>query len=203
MYAMYRFLMSEDNEVVSLVNMCNGEGKKSSSHGLDKYLLAKQAEAISIPLLQPLIENNSYEYSFKKAINGLIEKYGINSGVFGDIHLEAHRQWIERVCSDMGIQAVFPLWGMKTDDIIRDFVNVGFRTIVVSVRKGLLSKEFLGRLIDDSFIEDVGSYRDVDICGENGEYHTYVFDGPVFKKEVFFDVIGEYDDCKHWFLDIK
>lgn len=203
MYAMYRFLASKDNEVVSLVNMCNGEGEKSSSHGLDKYLLEKQSEAISIPLLQPLIENNSYEYSFKKAINELIEKYDINSGVFGDIHLEAHRQWIERVCGDMGIQAVFPLWGMKTDDIIRDFVNVGFRTIVVSVRKGLLGKEFLGRMIDDGFIEDVYSCPDVDICGENGEYHTYVFDGPVFNKEVQFDVVGESDDCKHWFLDIK
>lgn len=203
MYAMYRFLMSEDNEVVSLLNMCNGEGKKSSSHGLDKYLLAKQAEAISIPLLQPLIENNSYEYSFKKAINGLIEKYGINSGVFGDIHLEAHRQWIERVCDDMGIQAIFPLWGNDTNDIIRSFVSDGFKTIVVAVRKDRLDRKYLGRLIDNGFIDDILNLHDVDVCGENGEYHTYVFDGPLFDRSVSFEVLKESSDDKHWYLDIK
>lgn len=203
MYAMYRFLMSKDNEVVSLLNMCNGEGKKSSSHGLDKYLLAKQAEAISIPLLQPLIENNSYEYSFKKAINGLIEKYGINSGVFGDIHLEAHRQWIERVCDDMGIQAIFPLWGNDTNDIIRSFVSDGFKTIVVAVRKDRLDRKYLGRLIDNGFIDDILNLHDVDVCGENGEYHTYVFDGPLFDRSVSFEVLKESSDDKHWYLDIK
>lgn len=203
MYAMYRFLMSKDNEVVSLLNMCNGEGKKSSSHGLDKYLLAKQAEAISIPLLQPLIENNSYEYSFKKAINGLIEKYGINSGVFGDIHLEAHRQWIERVCDDMGIQAIFPLWGNDTNNIIRSFVSDGFKTIVVAVRKDRLDRKYLGRLIDNGFIDDILNLHDVDVCGENGEYHTYVFDGPLFDRSVSFEVLKESSDDKHWYLDIK
>lgn len=203
LYAMYRFLKDENNSVAALVNMCSAEGIKSSSHGLDKSLIKRQSDAIDIPIIQPVVENNSYEQSFKKVISDLIEKENIDCGVFGDIYLEVHREWIERVCDDMGIKAVFPLWGIPTIDIINEFVNNGFKTIIVSVRKDKLDKKYLGSIIDAQFISSISSLEDIDPCGENGEFHSYVFDGPIFKTPVKFDIAGYSEDEKHWFLDLK
>lgn len=202
MYAMHRFLQNnKDNEVAALVNMCDADGIMSRSHGLKRLWIERQARAMQTPLIQQPVENNSYEQSLKKVIARL-KKEGVNAGIFGDIYLQEHRTWIERVCSDMDIQAVFPLWGIDVRTIMKQFVDDGFETVVVSVRKDKLDPSFLGKKIDAAFIEEMKLLPDIDICGENGEYHTYVFDGPLFHTPVVFTT-GEITESKtHWFITL-
>lgn len=202
MYALHYFLKNEEHKVACLLNMCDTAERKSRSHGLGTKLLAKQADALGIKLMQEPITDNNYEQSLKKAIADL-KAQGVTAGVFGDIYLESHRQWIERVCAEMEICPVFPLWGMNTEKLISDFVADGFATLVVSVRKEKLPKEFLGRIIDDAFLNDLRAIEGTDLCGENGEYHTFVFDGPVFNHRVSFEKGDTTEDDKHWFLELK
>lgn len=199
MSAMYFFLKEDGNRVVSLLNMCEADGLKSRSHGLNGDLIAAQAEAMNIPILQQPIENNDYEQSFKKAIVLLKERDGIEAGVFGDIYLDVHRDWIERVCRETGIKAVFPIWKKDTVELLHNFIDNGFKTIAVAVRKELLPKSYLGRILDNDFLSDISSIPCTDPCGENGEFHTFVFDGPLFSHAVQFEKSGEFENEKYWY----
>jgi uncharacterized protein (TIGR00290 family) len=202
MYALHLFLKNKSNEKVYLLNMCSADGERSGSHGLSRELIRLQAEAMHIPVVQQPVENENYEYSFKKAITGLKEQ-GVDSGVFGDIYLQEHRDWIERVCRETGIIPIFPLWKKDTEELIRNFIAEGFKTVVVAVRKEKLPGTFLGRQIDDTFLTDIRAVSAADPCGENGEYHTFVFDGPLFAHAVSFSKKREYEDGRHWFLEIE
>jgi uncharacterized protein (TIGR00290 family) len=136
-----------------------------------------QAEAIGIPLIQVQTSWEDYEENFKKAVRELQDK-GIEGGVFGDMDLEEHREWVERVCSEMGIKAILPLWGIKAEDLIEEFLRLKFKAIIVATR---LEKNLLGKVLDKALVRQIsklGSHP----CGENGEYHTFVTDGPIFRK---------------------
>lgn len=203
MYALYRFLQNPENEVVCLLNMSDAGGEKSRSHGITNELICKQAEHLNLPLLQKPTQRDEYEKNFKNAILQLKQEKGITAGVFGDICLQEHRVWIERVCNEMQIKAVFPLWGVDTLQLVEEFIADGFKTITVAVRKNKLPQSFLGRLINRDFLVDITSLSGIDACGENGEYHTFVFDGQLFTSPVSF-VKGEvFEDEKHWFLELK
>lgn len=202
MYALYRFLKNTDNKVVCLLNMSDIRSDKSRSHGISNGMIRKQAAHLNIPLLQKPTSRNDYEKNLKEVISQL-KSEGIDSGVFGDICLQEHRVWIERVCGDMGVSAVFPLWGEDTNKLVEEFIDDGFKTIVVSVRKEKLSQSFLGRLIDNDFLAEIRSIPSVDPCGENGEYHTFVYDGPLFTHPISFKKGNVIEDDKHWFLEIK
>jgi uncharacterized protein (TIGR00290 family) len=117
-----------------------------------------------------------------------IKKSGITHSVFGDIFLEDLKIYRENQLSKLGISAVFPLWKRDTRDLIHEFLNLGFKTIITCVNEMYLDKSFAGRIIDENFLKDLP--EDVDPCGENGEFHTFTFDGPIFKTPVQFG-IGE------------
>lgn len=202
MYALHLFLQNKDNEAACLLNMCEVGGRKSRSHGLDMALIGAQAAAMGIPLMQQHIGNDGYEQRFKQAVSAL-KAQGVTAGVFGDIYLDAHREWIERVCAEMNITPVFPLWQRDTLGLMRGFIADGFKTIAVAVRKDKLPKSFLGRVLDEDFLTDICSRPDADPCGENGEYHTFVFSGPLFSHPVLFAKGGEREDEKHWFLELE
>lgn len=201
MLAMYNFMKNPENRVVSLVNMCDEDGVMSRSHGIKSELIKLQALCMGTPIIQEPIGKNGYEESFKKAINGLKEQ-GINAGVFGDIYLVEHRVWIERVCNDLGIDAVFPLWNRSTTELIKEFVNFGFKTKVVSVHEDFLSEEWLGVDIDSDFISKILAIPDIDPCAENGEYHSFVYDGPIFKTPVPINLGKRYNHDNHYFLEL-
>lgn len=113
---------------------------------------------------------------------------GITCSVFGDIFLEDLRKYREDQLQSVGIQGVFPLWNANTTDLIREFLDRGFKTIVTCVNEAYLDRSFAGRIIDRDFIRDLPD--NVDPCGENGEFHTFTFDGPIFKNPIEFK-IGE------------
>jgi uncharacterized protein (TIGR00290 family) len=199
--ALYRFLRSGRGEVSCLLNMCEIGGEQSRSHGLKSDLLQAQATKMNIPLVQQTIDANGYEVNFKAMVNRL-KNEGITAGVFGDIYLQEHRAWIERVCGELGIEAIFPLWGSNTLDLLNEFVEHGFRTLTVSVRSTMLSDAWLGREINQEFIEEIKALSDIDPCAENGEYHSFVFDGPVFKSPVKFSKGDVTHRDNHYFLKL-
>jgi uncharacterized protein (TIGR00290 family) len=117
-----------------------------------------------------------------------LKKEGVTHSIFGDIFLEDLRKYREDKLAEMGLEGVFPLWKIPTTDLIQEFIDLGFKTIVTCVNERHLDKSFVGRIIDQDFINDLP--ENVDVCGENGEFHTFTFDGPLFSKPIDFE-IGE------------
>jgi len=182
-FSYYKAVKDNNVEAKVFLNMVSEDGKASRTHGISSRLLRSQAEAIGIPIVQKKTGWNQYETEFKKA-SAEFKSQGILTGVFGDIDLDEHRQWVERVCGESGINPVFPLWQKEREELLADFIRAGFEAIVVSVNRNALGSEWLGRKIDESFVSDLRKLKTVDLCGEAGEYHTFVYDGPVFKKRI-------------------
>lgn len=199
MLSLYK-VQKEGIEVKYLLNMLREDGKYSRSHGLSTDLLKKQAECIDIPLIQARSSWQDYEKEFKLAVSKLD---GIEAGVFGDIDLQEHRDWVERVCKDLGITPVLPLWNENRDNLLHQFVKVGFEAVVIAVKADRMEEKWLGRIVDEKFIRDLKTLGNVDLCGENGEYHTFVFNGPIFKKPLKITIGEKILKDNHWFLELK
>lgn len=182
-----------------LLNMVSENGKHSRSHGVTAGLLRKQAGCLNIPLVQAGTSWQDYEAVFKSTVAGMAD---IKAGVFGDIDLQEHRDWVERICLDLGLEPVLPLWGEKREDILRQFIKAGFQAIVVAAEASSLGEEWLGRLINEEFIRDLKSLANIDLCGEKGEYHTFVFNGPLFSRPVKIAIGEKVLRDNHWFLEI-
>jgi len=185
--ALYHILNNKDYSVVKLLTNMNNQHRRISMHGVREELLQQQAAAIGIPLqIVALPDQPSmalYEEQMMQTMNQLQQERFTHS-VFGDIFLEDLKAYREKQLAKVGITAVFPLWKRDTTALIREFIELGFKTIVVCVNEKYLDKSFCGRVIDESFLADLP--ENVDVCGENGEFHTYVFDGPLFKAPVAF-----------------
>lgn len=195
----YEIMQSKSMEVSYLLNMISEDGRRSRSHGIGVALLRAQSEAMGIPILQVRSSWEDYEKGFKRAILELKEK-GIEAGIFGDIDLEGHRAWVERVCKETDVKAILPLWGRGREEILKEFINLGFEAIVVATS---FEKEWLGRKIDEKFLQELKVLKEIDICGENGEYHTFVTDGPIFKKRIKISKTKVLKRGKYCFLDIS
>ncbi len=201
MLALYRYLQKPENSVECLVNMCDSDNEHSRSHGINKSWIQKQALSMGIPVAQPISDFGGYEKAFKEQIS-ILKKSGVQAGIFGDIYLEEHRTWINRVCSEMEIEPVFPLWGEDTGDLLKEFIAEGFQTIVVAVNNQMLDEQWLARIINTEFYNDIINLNGIDPCAENGEYHSFVFDGPLFKKPVKFTHGEKYAKVNHLFLKL-
>jgi uncharacterized protein (TIGR00290 family) len=194
-------------EISYLLNFISKKYKRCCFHGIPMKLVRLQANLIDIPLFQKAVSPDMklYEKEFKEAVNFFKEK-GIKAMVFGDIYLIDHKKWVERVCKDLKIKQVEPLWKMNPEKIVEEFIGLGFKAVVVSAKAGLFDKSFIGREVDKQFLAELKK-RKICPCGENGEFHTLVIDGPIFKK-------GRIKITKsrpvlkkgfwpHWFLDIQ
>jgi diphthine-ammonia ligase len=189
-------------DISFLLNMVSEGGERSRSHGLDSRLLAAQSEAIGIPITQRKTTWDSYENEFKESVTDL-KKHGIEGGVFGDIDLQAHRDWVERVCRESDIKAFEPLWKKDREYLLKDLIGAGFKAIVVVAKSEFMDSGWLGRSIDEEFINDVAALKNVDLCGEAGEYHTFITDGPIFRKKIEILNAKKIQKDDYWFLDIK
>lgn len=185
-------------QVLYLVNFLSEDGKRSRSHGIKAEVLDLQSEAIGIPIVQVKTSWENYEENFKKVVTELKEK-GIEGGVFGDMDLEEHREWIERVCAELGIKPLLPLWGIGPGDLLADFWGLGLEAVTVATR---LDESLLGRNLDKAFLAEIQNFN-CHLCGESGEYHTFVTNGPIFKKllKVTQGKREKRDDV--WFLEIS
>lgn len=197
----YKVMRNQSIKVTYLLNMISEDGKYSRSHGINPSLLQLQAEAIGISIIQRRTTWETYEEEFKKAVLDF-KRENIRAGIFGDIDLQEHREWVESVCKKMEIKPILPLWERNREDLLKEFIQAGFKAIVVAVKADFLTKEWLGRELNNEFIEDLKALGSIDLCGENGEYHTFVYDGSIFKKPVEFKVGNKYLKDRHWFLEI-
>ncbi len=196
------FRMRKEVDVKYLFNMIDEDGKHSRSHRLDKKLIQLQAKALGIPLIQQSSTWQSYEDVFKQMVAKLKDE-GIAAGIFGDIDMQAHRDWVENVCVYAGIKSILPLWQEERERLVCEFIAAGFKAVVVVVNEKYLGKEWLGRIIDESFIADLKSLPEVDVAGEKGEYHTFVYDGPNFKNPVAFSEGEKVYNNGYWFFDLR
>jgi uncharacterized protein (TIGR00290 family) len=197
----YRAMQNLGVRIDYLLNMASSDGRHSRSHGVSSHLLKLQAEAMGIPLVQKNTTWARYEEEFKKAVLNL-KREGIQAGVFGDIDLVEHREWVERVCKEIGIKPILPLWKEERENLLEEFIGVGFKAKICATRASFLSQDWLGREIDKKFIKDLGALGGIDLCGEKGEYHTFVYDGPIFKKPVEFIIGKKLSKDRYHFLEL-
>lgn len=189
--ALYRLLQDERYAVVALVTTVNEQHERISMHGVRRELLHKQAQQIGIPVHEILLPDSpnmsDYEAAMEKGMQPLLDQ-GIRHCAFGDIFLEDLRTYREEQLKRVGVTALFPLWGENTEALIREFIDLGFKTTIVCTQADKLDATFAGKVIDHQLLADLP--KGIDPCGENGEFHTFVFDGPLFKEPVAF-TLGE------------
>ncbi|MFC1929992.1 diphthine--ammonia ligase [Chloroflexota bacterium] len=196
--------MTDGLDIRYLTNMVTEDGKRSCSHGISADVIRVQSEAIGIPLLQRPTTRETYEAEFKNTIQSLKQER-VKGGVFGDIDFNEHRQWIERVCRETGIIPYLPLWGESHDKVMKDFVNLGFESVIIAAKSDFFGEDILGRKLDMDFIkhlEELKKTKDITLCGEAGEYHTVVIDGPLFQKRVEIMEAEKILRDGIWFLEI-
>ena len=187
-FALNHVLEEGKYEIMYLLTTLNKDLKRVSMHGVKEELLDLQAQSIGIPLLKVWVSEGSYEEYETQMENTLLKakEEAIREVVFGDIFLEDLREYREKNIAKIGMKASFPLWKKDTKKIIGDFIDKGFQTISCCVNDAFFSEKEVGELINNDFLDrlPIG----VDSCGENGEYHTFCFDGPIFKKKIKFQV---------------
>ncbi|MGI5840356.1 MAG: diphthine--ammonia ligase [bacterium] len=178
--ALYR--ASRLGQPVMLFTMLEETGRRSRSHGLPLPLLRSQADALGLPVETRSAAWENYETEFIGALCQFKQE-GIQAAVFGDIDLEEHGVWEEKVCGAAGLRLCLPLWENDRGELVAEFINLGFKAVIAAVKESVLSSEYLGRELSMELLDELKE-RGFDLCGENGEYHTAVLDGPIFKRPV-------------------
>lgn len=189
--ALYHILQNPEYSIEKLITSVNSTYDRISMHGVRSSLLQKQASALNLPLEKLLLTDHPTmaEYNAAMAkLTGDLNQDGFTHAVFGDIFLEDLRKYREDRLAEQNLTAYFPLWKRDTTELIHEFIDLGFKTITVCVKASLLDESFVGRIIDKDFLKDLPS--SVDPCGENGEFHTFVYDGPIFNEPIHFN-LGE------------
>jgi uncharacterized protein (TIGR00290 family) len=185
--ALYTLLQQKEFRVMALLTTVTEGYERISMHGVRRELLERQAESIGLPLhevrIPPQCVNPVYEARMEEALRMHYEK-GVRKVAFGDIFLEDLRAYRERNLARVGMTAFFPIWKRDTGELIRAFHEERFRAVAACIDPKVLDRSFAGRELDSSFFESLPA--DVDPCGENGEFHTFVFEGPIFKTPVRF-----------------
>jgi diphthine-ammonia ligase len=186
-----------------LLNMVTRDGQRSCSHGISAGWIQLQSEAMDITILQKSTSGDNYEAVFIDTLLQL-KKEGVSTGIFGDIDFGPHREWIEKICGKAGVTPVLPLWQRDHLKIAREFFDLGFEAVTVATQADLLGKEWLGRKFNIDFLKDLAAYdKNISPCGEAGEFHTLVTDGPLFKKRLNILATDKVQRDKNWFLDIR
>lgn len=182
---LYEIQRNSDIEIAALITTVTSDYDRVSMHGLRTDLLQQQAASLNIPLEKVFINQNSsndeYESNFNKVLLGFKES-GIKHVVFGDLYIEEIKKYREALLDKIDMECVFPIWKRNTSKLAHEFINMGFKAITVCVDSNALDKEFVGREFDAQFLNDLPA--DIDPCGENGEFHTFTFDGPIFEKPI-------------------
>ena len=183
--ALYNILNNKNYKVEGLLTSVNAANQRISMHGVSGEMLVKQAESIGLPLtkinLPEASDMTAYENIMEQTLSSFTEQ-GIETSVFGDIFLEDLRKYREQQLEKIGWKAVFPLWKKDTRNLVYEFLELGFRTRICCINKQYLDSDFLGCDLDEYLIDKLP--ENVDPCGENGEFHTFVYAGPVFQNNL-------------------
>lgn len=198
--ALHRALLAGD-KLDCLVTMFTEGGERSRSHGLSRQVLEAHAAALEVPLLTSSASWADYEVGMVDVLRRARER-GCTSAVFGDIDIERHRAWEENVCRQAGLTAQLPLWQTDRMALLEEWWSAGLEAVIVVARDGVVDRKYLGRVLDREVAEELTA-AGVDACGENGEFHTIVTGGPIFRRpiEVAFGEQVLLSGC--WFQDLR
>lgn len=212
--ALYTILKDSNFSIEKLVTSVNKSFDRVSMHGVQEELLNQQAESLGLPLqkiyFSEEVSMDLYGEIMKSSMDHLVAE-GYEYSVFGDIFLEDLKKYREQKLAEVNLKGVFPLWKRDSREIMTEFISLGFKAITVNVNSTYLDETFVGRVLDLNFINDLP--ESVDVCGENGEFHTFVYDGPIFKKPIEFSMgektKKEYKkdkntnwDTSFWYIDL-
>ncbi len=191
-FALYLFLKEHPEAKLHLLHMKRVHGRRA--HRFTERLLDAQAEAMGLPLTRVLVDPpEQYAQFFQEALADM-KAQGMDHGIFGDIYLETHRVWIDEQCAKAGITPIYPLWGMTVQDIYQQVVEAGFKSLIITVQKAY--KPLLGRFLTAELVDETAAYEGFDICGELGEYHSLMVDGPTFKHPLQYRVVSQFENEK-------
>jgi uncharacterized protein (TIGR00290 family) len=185
--ALHRVLAEKLFDVKYLLTTLSAQYQRISMHGVREELLEQQAASIGIPLKKIYLEENASMESYNAIMqNAMLElkKEHIEHAIFGDIFLEDLKTYREEQLKQVGFTAHFPLWQQNSKELLNEFIQLGYKTILVCVNEKYLSSAFAGRIIDEQFMYDLPA--NVDPCGENGEFHSFVFEGPLLQQPILF-----------------
>jgi uncharacterized protein (TIGR00290 family) len=187
--SLYQIKLANQYEIVSLLTTITSDYDRVSMHGVRRILVERQAQSLGLPLAEVLIPRDSsnevYESKMEEVLQGFKEE-GISGVVFGDIFLEGIREYRENNLSRVGMKGIFPLWGKDTSELTQSFITLGFQAITTCIDTRVMDKSFLGRITNKDFFS--GLPASVDPGGENGEFHSFVFAGPIFQEKVAYTV---------------
>ena len=199
-FAIYK-AMQAGLEPLRLITTYNTDADRSWFHGLSENIIKQVSESFGIPITLIKTSGEQYEENFEKALAEAKEN-GAEVCVFGDIDIEGHIEWCTLRCKNAGLIPYFPLFGMERKKAVYDFIRCGFSAIITIVDTSRLSKNFLGQVLSREVVDSIEK-RGADICGENGEYHTFVFDGPIFRNKIDFSVKEKFEKDKYFILNIN
>jgi uncharacterized protein (TIGR00290 family) len=202
--ALYELKKKAGYEVVALLTTLTEDYDRVSMHGVRRELLETQAASLCLALDKVFISKQSSNEDYESGMRAVLERYkakGVTSVAFGDIFLEGLRKYREENLAKIGMKGIFPLWKRKTSDLARDFIRAGFRAVITCVDSEVMDKRFAGREFDETFLSELPP--GIDPCGENGEFHSFVHDGPVFESRIR-HTRGEkvLRDQRFWYLDL-
>ncbi len=183
--ALNEILSCGEYDVSALLTTVTQDYDRISMHGVRRILLERQAGALGFPLEKVLISKNTSDEEYASTMRQVLTKYlatGVYGVVFGDIFLEDLRAYREDNLAKIGMKGIFPLWKRDTRELAHRFINLGFKAIVTCVDSKTLGKMFVGRAFDKQFLSELPAT--VDPCGENGEHHSFVYDGPIFQERI-------------------
>jgi uncharacterized protein (TIGR00290 family) len=185
---------------VALLTMLQEDGRHSRSHGLPLPVLQAQADALQVPLVTRATSWDDYERTFIHALKEL-ESAGARGAVFGDIDIDDHRDWEVMVCREANLEPHLPLWGAPRADLLAEFWSAGFEATLVADDDEKLGPEFLGKILSPALVRDL-ERAGVDLCGEEGEYHTVVSGGPIFARPLSLRFGDRKLRSGYWFVEV-
>jgi len=183
--ALYEIQKSQKYEIVSLLTTITKDYDRVSLHGVRRILVEQQARSLGLPIKAVFIPKGCSNEEYESKMRGILARFkhdGVSSAVFGDISLEWVRKYREGNLSKFGMKGIFPIWGGDAAELVRHFIALGFKAIITCVDSRVLDKRFVGRTLDENFLAELPPH--VNPSGENGEFHSFVYDGPIFKERI-------------------
>lgn len=194
-------MVKAGHEPLGLIVMYNKDAERSWFHGAGDELLQEIGNALGIPVFKGVSSEIDYNDTMETLLKSSA-RAGARACVFGDIDMEGHRQWNEERCRAAGLEAVMPLWGDDREKLVYEVIDAGYKCVIKCVKNGMLPECFVGKLLSRDIVDEMRRY-DVDLCGENGEYHTIAVNGPIFKRPVRYALGDLYKSEYVTAVDIK
>lgn len=183
--ALYELAKTENYEIAALLTTVTQDYDRISMHGVRRALLEQQAESLGFALEKVFIVKNTSNEEYESKMQKVLAKYlmaGVRSVVFGDVFLEDVRKHRRDNLSKLAMKPIFPIWKRDTTELAHTFIDLGFKAVITCIDSNALDKMFIGRTFDEQFLSELPSV--VDPCGENGEFHSFVYDGPIFQERI-------------------